>query len=153
MYYLLALSKLPKLARPGNQQPRVRKPAICHPDRLRKGNGLCGKCYANKKYHDKPYTERTEQRRGKRYGINLQEQYALQDGRCQCCHEPFPLHDLKVDHDHSSGSTRYLVCQACNVAIGWAENPRTPLALAYLLLNQSVEDRRARGSLGRQGRR
>ena len=58
----------------------------------------------------------------KLYGIGLeqyQKMYEEQRGACAICHRP-PATDkrLVVDHCHSTGHVRALLCSQCNVAIG-----------------------------------
>ena len=53
--------------------------------------------------------------------------YQLQQGRCAICkrHETDPIFRgkaLVVDHNHSTGIVRSLLCQRCNVCIGWIES-------------------------------
>jgi hypothetical protein len=66
----------------------------------------------------------------KRYGITL-EQYnemaAAQRGKCAICGldpstvEDWPPHHrvLHVDHDHTTGAIRSLLCNHCNRAVGF----------------------------------
>jgi hypothetical protein len=60
----------------------------------------------------------------KRYNITLAEKRAMfsrQQGRCaipSCASSFASLSDAKVDHDHSTGRVRGLLCSACNVTLG-----------------------------------
>ena len=65
----------------------------------------------------------------RRYGITVEKYQALlaaQGGRCACCGRADQgrkwggKHDLRllVDHDHTTGEIRGLVCHRCNVGIG-----------------------------------
>jgi len=63
---------------------------------------------------------------------------AQHDGRCDICGRRLDEHDrnrrLTIDHDHTTGQIRGLLCQTCNTAIAmlgdsWAGVER---ALAYL---------------------
>jgi hypothetical protein len=50
---------------------------------------------------------------------------AEQDGGCAICHTPPPRgQHLAVDHDHSTGYVRGLLCTRCNLQLGWYENNR-----------------------------
>lgn len=54
-----------------------------------------------------------------RYGISAEEYQSLlekQEGKCVLCKE---IATLQVDHDHKTGKVRGLLCQKCNVAIGF----------------------------------
>lgn len=101
----------------------------------------CGECrykYEYRKYKDKdPESYRLKQNKickayRKRfplkrkdtqlksyYGISLQEyndQLAHQDGRCCICKKQ---EKLVVDHCHSTGKVRGLLCLKCNLGIGY----------------------------------
>ena len=58
------------------------------------------------------------------YGISLEDYEQMldaQDARCAICSttEPGGRHDgFVVDHDHSTGAVRSLLCSNCNAAIG-----------------------------------
>ena len=82
----------------------------------------------------------------KKYGITL-EQYeqmlADQGGVCAICGNPEPVWDkkvnrlraLSVDHCHTTGKVRGLLCTGCNQGLGnFKENPdRLAKAISYLL--------------------
>lgn len=62
------------------------------------------------------------------------EMLAAQNGTCAICFQPPGNTNFHVDHNHSSGKIRGLLCSACNTAIGLLnENPEIlKSALAYL---------------------
>lgn len=78
----------------------------------------------------------------KRYGISLaefNEMWAQQQGRCACCNREMRRGGQEnlsscVDHDHSTGKVRAILCAGCNVAIAHlGEDPiRCEQAAAYL---------------------
>jgi hypothetical protein len=79
--------------------------------------------------------------RAKLYGL-LPDKYRLmlasQDGRCAICHRPpSGKRGLHVDHDHTTGAVRALLCSACNSVVGFSETSGVPLreAEAYILLH------------------
>lgn len=54
-----------------------------------------------------------------RYGLSvkkLKEILATANGKCSLCHTP--SQNLVVDHSHTSGGIRGILCNSCNVAIG-----------------------------------
>ena len=75
------------------------------------------------------------------YGLTKQDHAALvaaQGGRCAICYEEVPVGGktgLAVDHDHTTGKVRGLLCPKCNMALGLMKDSPTLLASAiqYLL--------------------
>lgn len=65
-------------------------------------------------------------RRLKKYGITEEGYYAhlmKQDGKCAICGDVQGM-ELRVDHDHSTGAVRALLCAGCNAGIGmFKEDP------------------------------
>ena len=91
------------------------------------------------------------------YGITLTEyarMYSAQEGRCAICGKEetarlpgrktadteFRTRDLSVDHNHTTGKNRELLCNACNHMLGHAlENKSTLLnAVKYLLKHEEL---------------
>lgn len=72
------------------------------------------------------------------FGITLtdyQRMYALQRGRCAiCATTPEEGKRLFVDHDHSTGKVRGLLCHHCNSLLGYARDDVTNLinSIRYL---------------------
>jgi hypothetical protein len=72
------------------------------------------------------------------YGITLEEYDEMlerQGGRCAICRrEPRPDISLHVDHVHSTGALRGLLCFSCNVTVGLIREDRSRLGAigAYL---------------------
>lgn len=74
-----------------------------------------------------------------KFGITSQtynQMFQEQDGRCWICqkHQSELKKRLFVDHDHTSGMIRCLLCQKCNFAIGLLDESEFTFkrALAYL---------------------
>lgn len=68
--------------------------------------------------------------RVQRYGLkvdDLDRMFNQQRGRCAICPTIFSDGNYRVDHDHSSGKVRGLLCAACNTAIGLLKD--NPLVL------------------------
>lgn len=78
---------------------------------------------ASKKYNKTHYKEIRERRIKYKYGITLEqydEMFAVQDGVCAICGGVNPNNGrLCVDHDHTTGKVRGLLCQSCNSVIGY----------------------------------
>jgi|SRR6187551_2418154 len=113
--------------------------ATCGPVKVWKadsrGNYTCS-IYGSQR--EKKYTRAKELQ--KRYGITIEqynEMLAKQNGVCAICKQPEVLlapngepRNLCVDHDHSCCTSqrtcgkciRGLLCQRCNVALGYLEN-------------------------------
>lgn len=72
----------------------------------------------------------------RRFGITIEDynkMYKEQEGKCLCCgaHESYNGHRLAVDHCHTTGKVRALLCKNCNSALGHVkENKETTLNLA-----------------------
>jgi hypothetical protein len=78
-----------------------------------------------------------------KYGITL-EQYdqmvVEQEGVCLICDTDTPMGHHKrfvVDHNHTSGEVRGLLCSKCNSGLGcFSDNPNTLLKAAQYLLSK-----------------
>jgi hypothetical protein len=121
--------------------------AECHPERPHYAHGRCSACYVNWRYAHKPgwaeYRKAYEKDRQprdwtrqikQRYGIvpaDYQRLLDLQGGGCAVCGVlPEVDRHLAVDHDHSTGTVRGLLCKCCNMAAGFLRNsPQSALAL------------------------
>lgn len=75
----------------------------------------------------------------KNYGLTLEqynEMFKAQNGCCACCgqsHEMF-VKRLHVDHNHTTGQVRGLLCTECNPGLGYFKESieRLEMAIAYL---------------------
>jgi hypothetical protein len=80
--------------------------------------------------------------RQRTYGISA-EQYAEMvarcKGRCEICEAPPTRQGLCIDHDHTTGAVRGLLCGSCNQALGkLKDDPRIMrAALAYVEQHQT----------------
>lgn len=77
----------------------------------------------------------------KTYGLSLEEFDGLvlaQEGRCFICSDP--LRDPNIDHCHTSGKVRALLCHLCNRGLGlFRDNPdHLAAALDYLRAHAPV---------------
>lgn len=61
----------------------------------------------------------------KQYGMTLEEYdqlYEKQNGCCAICFiKEQPNKKLSIDHDHKTGKIRGLLCNPCNVSMGYAK--------------------------------
>jgi hypothetical protein len=56
-----------------------------------------------------------------KYGISIEQYNTMfknQDGKCYICHKEHTRRPLNVDHNHSNGQVRGLLCDKCNMALG-----------------------------------
>ena len=73
-----------------------------------------------------------------KYGLSMEEYTAMlaaQNDGCAVCGHPCPhFKNLAVDHDHTTGQVRGLLCGPCNMGIGQLGDDATRLeaAAAYL---------------------
>lgn len=76
----------------------------------------------------------------KRYGITLEKYNEMMErcgGRCEVCQRDTKR--LHVDHDHTTGFVRGLLCQGCNFSIGYAyDSPQTLRAAADYICRAAV---------------
>ena len=83
----------------------------------------------------------------KNYGITLVEKKKMQDeqgNKCKICQKAFTS-DCKsnVDHCHTSGKIRGLLCWKCNIGLGhFQDNPLVLIKAAEYLKNQGEQDGR-----------
>lgn len=79
------------------------------------------------------------------YGLSLEqfdELFYRQAGRCGCCGDDLrPGRAMHLDHDHSSGMVRAILCHACNVGLGYFEAPDSRVVAigAYLSAWRSTD--------------
>jgi hypothetical protein len=78
----------------------------------------------------------------KRYNLTP-AQYAemiyIQRNRCAICGKPAEGKSLHIDHNHTTGKVRGLLCHNCNVLIGHAKEDREILLSAIGYLNRDYE--------------
>lgn len=74
--------------------------------------------YDRKRHH-------THYKRFTRYGITLDDAIIIfihQQKKCAICkRDDLTLEELHIDHCHSTGVVRGLLCIACNTKLGWYE--------------------------------
>ena len=70
---------------------------------------------------DKVKKHRRKQRLKQNYGISLeqyQEMLIQHNNKCAVCNEEHKRRPLNVDHCHTTGKVRGLLCDKCNMALG-----------------------------------
>ena len=104
------------------------KQVQCHPDRPHRAKGLCGACYKHSRYwinRSLALKHASAWRLKHIYKITLEDYealFALQNGVCAICKSPPGRRRLSVDHCHSSGRIRGLLCDTCNPMLGNAHD-------------------------------
>lgn len=97
----------------------------------------CVKIY-DKNNHLKNLNKRKSQKLQKAYGISLDQKLVMfdkQNGVCEICQISFDtVAAAHVDHCHTTGNVRGLLCTKCNPGIGFFEDSLDKLkaAQAYL---------------------
>ena len=76
----------------------------------------------------------SDSHRLRKYGLNREDYVAMYntlEGACPLCNKWYE--DLAVDHDHTTGKIRGLLCISCNRVLGYLENSTwVTRAKAYL---------------------
>ena len=107
-------------------------------------NSRCKSCHradCKKRWHSKTQQEKQASRVKKLYGINPEEYLKMhedQEGRCAICgNVPTTKRGLHLDHCHTTGQVRGLLCHGCNTGIGsFGDDPELlSKALDYLKEN------------------
>jgi hypothetical protein len=86
------------------------------------------------------------------YGMSLADYHALlarQGGACAICGER-PQKVLSVDHCHSTGTIRGLLCRTCNTGLGCLKDDQVSLLVAFAYL--AAADGDGLGSAARRAR-
>lgn len=109
---------------PRSSQPKrcpgcgLLKPSEAYATGVRMTDGLQCRCRACQK--DARTPERVLAKRLQRYGIGVgqyRELVLAQEGRCALCAQPLGARH-EVDHCHSTGRVRGILCTGCNTGLG-----------------------------------
>ena len=76
----------------------------------------------------------------KRYGITADEYWQMvtdQDDKCLICGYKDPKKKLSIDHDHATGRVRGLLCNHCNMAIGYLRDDPASILNAIIYLSKT----------------
>lgn len=120
------------------------------PARLREGDFYCSPECRGRDTRRKIQNRRREspgqveyERRLKlerKYGVSAEDWGGLYDrqlGRCAICLTPLSETKVHVDHDHSTGAVRGLLCSTCNPGLGFfKDDPAVLLRAAEYLIEQ-----------------
>lgn len=104
------------------------------------------RCSSCKPIHEKKMNRLYDRKKWYRdqYGITLEgytEMFKNQNGRCSICEIPQEelTIALAVDHCHSTGNVRGLLCRNCNLMIGFAKDNKELLSSAIQYLEKYKE--------------
>src|SRR3990167_45534 len=114
----------------------MRRPATCHPEKPDYVGGLCCACYQRERLALPGGQTKLREALWRHYGICItlqeyEERLKKQQGVCAICGSPPKRKNLAVDHDHTTGRVRGLLCLRCNGTLAWMEQHHTK-ALQYL---------------------
>lgn len=121
--------------------------ATCHPDKPNRSHGSCSACYSRQRYKARrgQYLHYAITWRFKhKYGITIEDRQKLYDaqaGCCAICHIPeikARRKCLAVDHCHTSGRVRGLLCDGCNQLLGNAKEQIDTLLQAVEYLKKGL---------------
>lgn len=129
---------------------KVRRCACGSTDVGRTGKAVCPACQVDRRSSEEQAFRRGRGRTFKSYGITQDDFDAMvkeQNGRCAMCQttEPGGPHKIwAIDHCHTTGATRGLLCTQCNIGIGnLRDDPEVMLAgvshVLRLAARESVE--------------
>ncbi len=72
----------------------------------------------------------------KRYGITLEEKLKLFEEANHSCVACGNKEFLRIDHDHSTGKVRGILCNGCNTALGHLDESVTRIAKLLLYIER-----------------
>ncbi len=80
-----------------------------------------------------------------KYGINEEIYNSIvekQNMSCAICKKITPLERLCVDHNHSNGKVRGLLCRKCNAGLGLFDDSKSNILNALIYINklESIND-------------
>lgn len=81
----------------------------------------------------------------RRYNITVEqfnERLIAQEGRCRICGKFNGKKRLVVDHDHTTGEVRGLLCNLCNNMLGFSRDDPEVLARGAKYLRKTLKGKR-----------
>lgn len=104
----------------------------------------CCHLKARKWAKDNPEKVKNSRRKTKlkqKYGIDVEQydrMYDEQNGVCYICEQPHVRRSLNVDHCHSTGKIRKLLCDKCNMVLGLVNDSEKLLLRMKDYLNENT---------------
>lgn len=139
-----------------NEAERTATCSICGATKIRLRKGSRGsQCGTLRALEKAKYTARHPGKRAtpehqrrhllrSKYGITPEEYDSMLDSQGGCCaicgRTPTPSRRLAVDHDHTTGVVRGLLCTACNVGIGFLGDNHQSVSSAVAYLSPGRSD-------------
>jgi hypothetical protein len=127
---------------------RVRKPLSDFTTDNSSINGLSHRCNTCANAHQRSWAERNPERsqklrrvghRRRAFGLSpedIERMLDTQDGECVICGKSFLEVKIYVDHCHTTGIVRGLLCQQCNCGIGFLRDSLELVANAWRYLRE-----------------
>lgn len=87
----------------------------------------------------------------KKYGLTEDDFFVLirrQNRMCGACPEILNMDNSVVDHDHSTGKVRGLLCRRCNLALGLLRDDPVNVWLLYLYIRSNKSPRMINDLIG-----
>ena len=84
--------------------------------------------------------ERKKRARAKRYKMEPEDLDRIMVRAGGCCEICGSSEELHIDHDHSTGAVRGVLCPRCNQGLGQFKDNRDSLLRAVIYLNASMSD-------------
>jgi hypothetical protein len=121
------------------RSPYYSKPRARNHKRTPKTCDVCETTYngtARQRYCGKTCAARAGHIKWK-YGLTPQDYNQRNTGHCHCCHEPLTSqHNTHIDHNHTTGHVRGILCVHCNTTLGYAKESQERLHRAQIYLLQ-----------------
>lgn len=94
--------------------------------------------------HNKTYYSKNKDRisiriKKHKYGLSEEQQtdlYKKQNGCCAICHIPVPFNKIHIDHSHVTGVVRGMLCNNCNLGLGYFSDSKEKLSNAIGFLSE-----------------
>lgn len=111
-------------------------------------NGVCNQCSTefSKRWqasNPEEFRRRNENyRRFRKYGLTPEAFEALveeQNGLCKTCDKELIGRELHIDHCHTTGAVRGLLCRGCNTALGHVKDSVETLERLIVYIKNSLK--------------